>query len=173
MAIKIEWVLIVLVISIGGLSYQFKITQQTKHKSKKTKDLEFYDTTFRKVDTKELISKIDTTYGVLESKVLRLRDINYQDKLISKLLANKATKYDDVMYLEDNVSLWQVDGFEYHTQKAIYNKKQQTLVSPNKFNAKKEQDWIDGNHLIYHLDKKVATASSVHAIIEMSKKSKE
>jgi len=173
MAIKVEWVLLALIISIMGLSYEFKTTKSKHHKSKSMKDLEFYDTIFSKVDTNGFISKIDTTYGVLESKVLKLKHINYKDKTISKLLANSAIKYDKIMYLEGNVSLFQVDGFEYYTQKAIYDKVKKTLVSPEKFNANKANDYIDGEHLIYHLDKKVAKASNVHAIIEMVKQSKE
>jgi hypothetical protein len=173
MAIRIEWILMLSIVFVVSLAYEYKISNKMSSNTQTNKDLEFYDTVFSKVDTKSLINKIDTRYGVLQSKILRVKTIDYQDAQVDKLTANKAVIKDDTITLDGNVSIYLKDGLECFSQKAIYNKKLSKLNIPTQFFANMQKDRINGNDLIYDLDTKIALASKIKAKVELDTQNKE
>jgi hypothetical protein len=173
MAIRIEWIVILAIVSIVSLAYNYKISNQYFKKVSSSKELEFYDTVFSKVDTKSLINKINTKYGVLKNKTLTVESLIYQDTQISKLYANNGILDDDTLTLEGNVSLFQDESLEVYTQKAIYNKAKSQLIIPTQFLSKIQQDIIEGEELIYNINQKISTAINIKAKIKLDSKSKE
>jgi hypothetical protein len=173
MAMRIEWILILSISLIVSLAYEYKVSNNQISYKKANRDLEFYDTIFSKVDTKSLLNKIYTTYGVLHSKVLDVQTIKYQDLQVNKLTANKAIIDKDVITLDGNVSIYLKDGLEFFSQKAIYNKKISKLNIPTQFFANMQKDKINGNSLVYDLNTKIALASKVNAKVELDTQNKE
>ena len=173
MAMRIEWILILSISLIVSLAYEYKVSNNQISYKKANRDLEFYDTIFSKVDTKSLLNKIYTTYGVLHSKVLDVQTIKYQDLQVNKLTANKAIIDKDVITLDGNVSIYLKDGFKAFSQKAIYNKKISKLDIPTQFVANMQKDKINGNSLVYNLNTKIALASRVNATVELDTQNKE
>jgi hypothetical protein len=173
MAIRVEWVLVLSIVAIASLAYEYKMSNQLVSKKTASKDLEFYDTIFSKVDTKSLINKIDTSYGVLQSKVLKIRAISYQDAQVDKLTANQAVIKGDIITLEGNVSMYLKDGVEFFSQKAIYDKKVSKINIPTQFLANMQEDKINGVDLVYDLNTKIALASKVNAKVELETQNKE
>jgi hypothetical protein len=173
MAIRVEWILILSIALVVSLAYEYKVSNNQVPHKKANRDLEFYDTIFSKVDTKSLLNKIYTTYGVLHSKVLDVQTIKYQDLQVDKLTANKAIIDKDIITLEGNVSIYLKDGLEFFSQKAIYNKKVSKLTIPTQFFANMQDDKIDGNSLVYDLNTKIALASKVNAKVELDTQNKE
>jgi hypothetical protein len=167
MAVKIEWILAVSIVSIWLFSYEFKIQQQKRVKVKSSKNLEFYDTDFTKVDTKGIVSIVNTKHGIRKKNILDVYDINYTDKQIKFLVSDKAKWINDVLYLDGNVSVYQKDGFKCFTQSAVYDKKSSILKIPDSFVAKLNGDTLNGVKLIYNLNTKILKASDVDALLEL------
>jgi len=168
MAVKIEWILICLILAILTFAYDFKVKNQDIHKSvKKSKNLEFYDISFSKVDTKRLISIVNAKYGVVSGNVLNAYSVVYKDTQIDKLMAKHAIFVDDYLYLEENVSVYKKDGFSCFTQKAIYDKRLSILSVPEKFIAKLNGNTLKGDSFEYYLKSKLLKASKIEASLEL------
>jgi len=168
MAVKIEWVLSIVIISILAFAYDFKVNNQALQQHMRvSKNLEFYDISFSKVDTDTLISVVDTAYGVLYGDVLNAYDIRYKDKHIDNLLAKKAVFIKDYLYLEDGISLSQKDGFSCIAQSAIYDKNLSVLRIPSLFEAKLNTNLFKGKELIYDIQDKILKASDIQASLEL------
>jgi len=168
MALKIEWVLISIIIGFLGFAYDFKVhTKTSQEHNGISKNLEFYDISFSKVDTDTILSVVDITYGVLYNSVLNAYNIRYHDKHIDKIFAQKAIFVENYLYLEDNVSVYKTDNFSCVTQSAIYDKNLSIISTSSWFEAKLDNSTFKGKHLIYNIDTKVLKASNIKALLEL------
>jgi len=167
MAVKIEWILVFMIVAILAFAYDFKVKNSSlQNQTQVSKNLEFYNISFTKVDKKEIQSIIYSRYGVLYGNVLNTYKVNYKDNQIESLKADNAIFVDDYVYVEGNISLYQKDNFSCFTQSAIYNKKLSILNIPKRFVAKLNDNVIKGKNLIYDIQHKLLKASSIEASLE-------
>jgi len=167
MAVKIEWILTLVIVVILAFAYDFKVKNKSIHQqSTVSKNLEFYDISFTKVDTYDVLSVVDTTYGVLYGSVLNAYHIIYKDEHIDKLSAQKGIFVDNYLYLEGNISVYQKDNFSCFTQNAIYDKKLSILSVPKEFIVKLNGSTIKGKKLLYDIQTKLLKASHIEASLE-------
>jgi len=169
MGVRIEWILIVMVVSIVLFSYNINIKNNTISNTILQKDLEFFDTTFREVNTTSTIYKLYTRYGVLQNKQLNIKHILYSDTNINYISAKNAVIYDNIVYLENDVKIYQKDGYKYFANEVIYNKKTKVLNIPTQFKAIMSQNEIIGINLQYDSNQKTLLASQLKAKLELQK----
>jgi len=167
MGLRIEWILFILIVFVISISFVIDISGYDIDKYKKQKDLEFYDTVFSEVNQTDRISMLKTKHGVQYNNILSLQDIDYSDNAVESLVSKKAIMENDVILLEDNVSLHQRGDFVYMTQKAFYYKNKSILRVPNDFFSYRLNDTIGGTFMIYDLKTKIINADNVKAVLQM------
>jgi hypothetical protein len=165
MAVRIEFVLSIFIIAVLLFAYSFKIEQRDNNRTSSVKDLEFYDTNFTKVDRVKVLNRIESDYGVVSSKVLRVYGIKYRDEHIKEVVAKEAIIADNILYLNGEIKLYYQDGFSLFTQEAIYDVKSKVLNISGDFVAKRAYSSFCGRGLIYDGVSKVLRASDINATL--------
>lgn len=165
MAIKLETWLYIAIIVI--MIFTLSLKQENKNASVATskKELEFTNSTFSEVNATTQLSQAFAKTGVQVNGVLTLNDIFYSGKKLKSLKANKAVYDGNISTLYGGVVLKQENGFEYKTDKAIYDINNQFVYIPNSFVATMDDNTINGKDLKYNISAQNAKASNIHAIL--------
>jgi len=165
MGLKLEIFLIVMILIILSSGYAIKISNDTSLKKLSTKELEFTQTIFREVDTNKTNSVASSTYGVRDAGTLTLHDLQYHSDKLELLFAKRGIYKGDKIYLDDNVSVIQKEGFSYYTEHAIYDKKMQIVDIPSAFTAVMNENIIRGSSLLYDVRHKEALGKHIDAVV--------
>jgi len=173
MAVRIEYLIVIISIIILAFGYDYKVFNQHNSTKIVSKNLEFYDTNFTKVDTSELISSMYVKYGFMKSKILEGYKIVYHDTQIIKLQANKAISKAHSIRLDGNVSIYQKDGISCFSDIAIYNKNRLKIIIPTSFVSHMGNNTMLGRDMEYDMNTKVLFAKNVTANLEIEKNSEE
>jgi len=165
MAIKLETVLYI------AISIVIVVTLSSKQESKEAvvssfkKELEFTSSTFSEVNATIQLNQSFAKSGVQVNGVLTLNDISYSGQKLKLLQANKAVYDGNLSTLYGDVVLRQENGFEYKTDKAIYDMNKQFVYIPNSFVAKMNDNIMNGKNLKYDISAQNAVASNISAIL--------
>jgi len=165
MGLKLEIFLIMMILIILSLGYAVKITNNTSFEKLSTKELEFTQTTFREVDTNNTHSIASSSYGIRDAGVLTLHDLQYHTDKLELLFAKRGIYKGNKIYLDDNVSVNQKEGFSYYTEHAIYDKKRQIVDIPSAFTAVMNKNIIRGSSLLYDVRNKEALGKDIDAVV--------
>ncbi len=150
MALKIEFVFIVAIVGIVIASFTVKLNDSQSKVKPMTKELEFTDTTFTEVDTKQLQGRAHGMSGVREKGVLTVYHLQYHTNSIDSLVAKKGTYMGKIIYLEGDVVTDYKDGYHIETQQAEYNQKSGVLNVTAPFVLTKEKNLLRGDTLTYN-----------------------
>jgi hypothetical protein len=165
MGLKLEIFLSVMIIMVLSLGYAVKITNNTSLKKLSTKELEFTQTTFREVDTNKTDSVASSSYGIRDAGILTLYDLRYHTDKLELLFAKRGIYKGHKIYLDDNVSVNQKEGFSYYTEHAVYDKKMQIVDIPSAFTAVMNKNSIRGSSLLYDVRNKEALGKHIDAVV--------
>jgi lipopolysaccharide assembly outer membrane protein LptD (OstA) len=165
MAIKLETFLYIAIFIV--IAFTLSLKQENKDAAIATskKELEFTNSTFSEVNTTAQLSQAFTKSGIQENGVLTLNDITYSGQKLKSLKANRAVYDGNISTLYGNVVLKQESGFEYTTDKAIYDINKQFIYVPNSFLAKMNDNTMNGKDLKYNISTQNAEATNIHAIL--------
>ena len=170
MGLKLELIIILAIVLILSVSLTVKIKNDRVSHEVFTKEIEFTDTTFTEVDTNKTQSVSFVTYGVRNAGVLTVDNLIYHTDSIEELRANKGMFKGDIIYLDDNITVNQKEGFDYAAQHAIYNQKTEILNITSPFKAIMNTNVMYGDSLIYNTSTKEAFATNVDALFYMKEK---
>lgn len=165
MAIKLEtWLYLSIFIAI---LFSFSVNHENREGVKATsnKELELEVATFSEVNSKGKISQAQAVSGVQENGVLSLNNVSYSGDKLELLKADKAVYDGNISTLTGNVFLKQKKGFEYTTEKAIYDINSQFVYIPNSFVAKMNENSMHGKNLKYNISKQNAVALDINAVL--------
>jgi lipopolysaccharide export system protein LptA len=165
MAIKLETWLYVAIFIVIAFSLSSKQENKDAVVSSLKKELEFTNSTFSEVNSTTQLSQSFATSGIQINSVLTLNDISYSGQKLKLLKANKAVYDGNHSTLYGDVILKQENGFEYKTDKAIYDINNQFVYIPNSFVATMDDNTINGKDLKYNISAQNAKASNIHAIL--------
>lgn len=84
--------------------------------------------------------------------------------------ANKAQLQDKILSLFDKVNAKRNDGLKLQGDLILYDLKNKTLESKNKFLLTKNEQKIQGNSFLYDLKNENIKATNIKALINMEKK---
>jgi len=163
--LRIEWLSVMMILVMLGVSYLIKADQ---HKAKKItffKEMEIYSSVTIEVNTSGVDNRLYSDYGVKEKGELRLTNVTYAGNSIKELKAEKGRYINDKIYLDHNVTLLQKNGYIYKGDHAIYDKSKEFLQVTSPFVAYIDRNVIHGVNFQYDIKKKVATAENVNAVI--------
>lgn len=170
MGIRLEYILSLFVGLVLISFFWVDIEPKTDRVKTHTKELTFMDTRFIEVDTDRILGLAHSKTGEYEKKTLTLNEITYHTDKVNLLRAEKGVYQGDMIFLEGNVTLNQKEGFDYIAQKASYNKESQILKIDSSFKAFLRDNVINGESLVYDMQKKEALGYDVDAIVYTLKK---
>jgi len=170
MGIKLELLLAVLIVAMLSLAYTVRLTDDAALKKVSKKEMEFTETTFVEVNTEKLISVLFGTHGIRQDGILTVNGVIYHTDSIEYLLADKGKYVGSKGYLDGNIRVKQKEGFNYHAEHAVYDKKTEILTINSKFTAVMDKNTIHGNTGWYDTRKKVFYAKEIEAVIYTAEK---
>ena len=170
MGLKLEFFIIVIVVSIMVMAMTVKIVNSLDNTKMQTVELEFTDTTTREVDMNKTLSVSYGTYGIRDAGVLKVDNLRYHTDSIKLLRANKGTFKGDKVYLDNNVILNKEEGADYYTDHAEYDKKTGILLLTSPFKAIMDKNIMYGDTLRYDTKQQKAFATQVNAVVYTTEK---
>jgi len=163
MGIRAEWISVVMILIMLGVSFLFDVKQRKAQNQTFHKEFEVYNSITVEIDKEIVISRLISDYGVIESGVLTLHNMQYIGNSMERLEASKGRFVDNRIYLDYNVTALQTNGYYYEAEHAIYNRLTEFLYITSPFRAYVNNSVIDGENLVYDRVGKVATADRVNA----------
>ena len=170
MGLKLEIVCIVAIVVIVTGALTLEVDNSAVKNATYTKELEFTNTTFTEVDTKKLQGRAYGTYGIRDNAVLSLDNLVYFTETIKYLIADKGVYVGDILKLEGNIVLEEHQGYNYKTQQASYDQKEETLNVTAPFVATRDKNIIKGDTLVYNTRKKEAYGTAIDAVLYTAEK---
>lgn len=105
------------------------------------------------LDEKGLTTVMNGDKGIRYKDRYVVNNIDYTDntkKYLANMKANKGIYKDDIIDLEGNLVYVREDGISFSTQKAIYNKETNIVVSSTNYIANIGQNEVTGSYIEYN-----------------------
>ena len=166
--LRIEWIAVTMILLMLALSYLIEVKQHQKKQRTFTKEFEVYHSVTVEVNASNVESRIFSDYGVRDKGELRLTNFVYAGKSLKELRADQGRYIDDKIYLDQNITVLQKEGYIYKGDHAVYDKRREFLHVTSPFVAYINRNVVRGTNLQYDLKGKVATAENVDAVIYTS-----
>lgn len=167
---KLEFIIVIAIISIFALVSMVNLAHKKYNKEPFTKELEFTDTVLTEVDMHIMHGRAFGTYGVRNSGVLTLHQLQYYTKEMESIYANRGVFKDNKLYLNGNIILHNKEGFTYRAEDAVYNKNTKILDVTSNFIGKMHQNVVKGNTLRYDMKNDVVLGKQIEAVVYTVKK---
>jgi len=162
---KIEWMAIVMILIMLGVSYLIKVKNEKAKQNASTKELEIFNSVTIEVNASEVESRLYADYTVREKGELKMREITYIGASAKELKSKYGRFIDDKFYLDENITLLQDNGYYYEADHALYDKKKELFYATSPFVAYTNGgNIIRGTNLKYDINEEVATAENVDAV---------
>jgi hypothetical protein len=147
-----------------AVSFLFDVKQRKAQNQTFHKEFEVFDSITIEVNQEIITSILISDYGVKESGVLTLHNLTYIGNSMERLKASSGRFVDDKIYLDNNVTALQINGYYYQAEHAIYDKSLEFLYITSPFTAYINNSVIKGLGLVYDKKGKVTTAKKVNAV---------
>ena len=170
MGLKLEFVLIVAIVSILAGSLLLKLTRTDTKTEAFTKEMEFTNTTLIEVDTLKVISNSYGTYGVRDKGIFTLKNLEYSTDTIESLVAKQGRFKGEILYLDGSVVLKEKEGYTYKTEHANYNQETDILNITAPFVGIRDKNIIKGNTLRYDTRKKETFGTKIDSVLYTTEK---
>lgn len=150
MAIKLEWVLTLMLLFITIGAFTFTIENQSVKKSSFNKELELKETTLIEVDEKKIRSKVEAIYGMSQNGVLTLDYLTYASNKIKSMVADKGRIDDRMVYIDGNIKIRE-NGYIFTAEHANYHQKKQILNITSPFELIMGPHSVKGEEMSYDI----------------------
>jgi len=170
MGLKLEFLLVLLIAFTSVVTMSMKLSNQGSKTESEDKELEFTNTTFTEVTTEGREGVAFGVHGVRKKGVLVVDRLRYHNDSVTLLSAQKGTYQDDKLYLDGNVSLYEKEGFTYHTEHAYYHKPSAVFYATSPFMATMGKNTLRGERMFYRTQDKELYATMVEAVVYTAEK---
>jgi len=164
MGIRAEWISFIMILIMLSVSFLFDVKQRKAQNQTFHKEFEVYNSITIEVNQQTITSILISDYGVKESGILTLNNMKYIGNSMESLKASSGRFVDNKIYLDNNVTALQTNGYYYEGEHAIYDKSIEFLYVTSPFTAYINSGIIKGFDLVYDKRGKVATAQRVNAV---------
>ncbi len=169
MAIRVEWIAIAMIVIMLSVSFLFEAKHRQAKNSTFKKEFEVYNSVTIEVDQGGIKNKLFSEYGMKESGILTLTTMTYIGNSVEKLQSNQGRFIDNKIYLDNNVTALQNNGYFYKGDHAIYDQITQVLHISSPFVGYVNNSIIKGTNLEYNRQEEVVKANRVNATFYPSK----
>jgi len=164
MGIRAEWITFIMILLMLAVSLLFDVKQRKAQNQTFHKEFEVYKSITVEVDKNKITSKLYSDYGIKESGILTLTNLRYIGNSVDILKASSGRFIKDNIYLDNNVTVLQTNGYYYKGEHAIYNKLTEFLYVTSPFTSYINNSVIKGIGLVYDKKGQVARANKINAI---------
>lgn len=172
MALKIEYLLIVmlglLLLSILGINP----SSQAAKSSKGDKEIEFQNFSLYDIKKNEPLQTISSSKMVKYQNYLDMDDIDLKDEKGYRLLSQKAIYEEEYVYMDKGVNIFRDDGLKFSTKSLNYNTKTKDIKTLKPFILEFNSSIIQGENLALNINNKIITADNIEAKIVFIPKAK-
>ena len=165
MVLRIEYVLLVvlaiLIFSIIGINP----SSQSAIKSKGDREILFENFALFEVKEDEVGKKIFSSKTTKYTTHLDLKDINLSDESEHNIVASEAIYKDNVVYMENNITLTSKEGLKFFTDNISYKLKDKIVKTTTAFTLDFNGSRIEGENLEYSMKSRDISADNIHAKI--------
>ncbi len=129
--------------------------------------------TLHELDTHGLTTLMNGSKGKRYSDRYDVSNIDYTDnskEFISNMKAKHGLYQKEVVYLNGDVFFTRVDGLRYFSQKAVYNKKTEIVLSDVEYVALMGMSQLSGNTLQIDNKNKTMRSKNIYAIYNFKEK---
>ena len=163
--LKIEWLAIVMILIMLGVSYLIKVENDKAKNNNSAKELEVFDSVTVEINATAVKSRLYSEYSVQKNGSMQMIWLTYSGKTAKELKSKFGRSVGDKFYLDVNVTLLQENGYYYETDHAIYDKKIDFFYATSPFVAYVHGgNIIHGTNLKYNIKEKITTAENVDAV---------
>jgi hypothetical protein len=162
---KIEVLAILMITLMLGISYLIKVRNEQMERHTSAKELEIFDSVTVEVNASALTSKLFADYTVKIGDELKMKQLLYTGYNARLLKSNYGRSVGHLLYLDENVSMLQDNGFYYKAEHTVYDKKRGFFYTTSPFVAYLSKGTIiHGVNMTYDIQKKITTAENVNAL---------
>jgi len=162
---KIELLAILMILVMLGVSYLIKVRNEEMNSHASAKELEIFDSVTVEVNASELTSKLYADYTVKIGKELKMEQLLYTGNSAKLLKSKYGRSVGHMLYLDENVSMLQENGFYYKAEHTVYDKKHGFFYTTSPFVAYLSKGTIiHGINMTYDIHEKITTAEHVNAL---------
>jgi len=169
MGIRAEWIAFIMILIMLGVSLLFDVKQRKAQNKTFHKEFEVYKSITVEVNKNIITSKLYSDYGVKESGVLTLKNLKYIGNSVKILKSSSGRFIKENIYLDNNVTVLQTNGYYYEAEHAIYNKLTEFLYVTSPFTAYINDSVVKGVGLVYDKKGKIAKANKINAVFNTTK----
>ncbi len=170
MGSKIEAFILGFIIILGAFAY-FIVDINLENKDTKTieqkKETEINNFIEYELNATELFHILHASNAYKLNDIWYLKKPNITSESIQKLSSKRAIYSKDKIIFLDNVYALKEDNSTYHSQKAIYLKREDELLTPKAFQLQKNGSIVVGKKLIYKNKTQETFAKDVQAAIKL------
>ena len=170
MAVRIEYILLLVLFIIFGFIFLSKTEDIKAVKSTSTKELVFKDFSLIELGEQGITHQMISSKALKDKKFFTLSDINITYNEIQHLYAKEARYEKDIIHLKNEVILSRNDGIYFNSEHLKYTVKTQKLYIDSNFSLDINGSIIVGKNLCYSLDDKNISADNISAKIILSNK---
>ncbi|MFH0709024.1 MAG: LPS export ABC transporter periplasmic protein LptC [Pseudomonadota bacterium] len=168
MSINIFFILI-LTLLVGMFSY-FKPLKHDQLASKEVPSFELDKFVIYEISPERIDRFFEGEHGKRFSDRYEVSDAkftNNEKALLESIRANSALYKDDVITLEGKVYYARSDGLQFHSNEGMYDQKRSFLTTEEAFTITKNENSIEGRHLLYDLNLDTVSADQIRASYQL------
>lgn len=163
---NINYFFLFLIICLSMIFFLFKPLEQIEKNIAEVPSLELNHFRLSELNVDGLTSSMHGEKGIKFNNRYIVKQLNYTDNTndyLSNIKANNALYKDLVLNLEGDIKYVREDGLAFTTQKAIYDKETNIIISSTKFMSQLSQNTIQGDYLEYDIGKNIMNTKNVIA----------
>ncbi|MCK5853805.1 MAG: LPS export ABC transporter periplasmic protein LptC [Sulfurovaceae bacterium] len=169
MAVRIEFILILVLLIVFGFIFFSKTENIKAVKSTSTSELLFENFSLVELNESGVSHQIISSQALKDKKFFTLSDINITYNQTQHLYATEARYEEDIIHLKDDVILRRDDGIFFSSEHLKYSVNKKKLHIDSNFSLDINGSIIIGENLNYLLDNKSISADKISARIILTK----
>ena len=170
---KLEKILLLSILLLSILPFTIHINSNNRDVVKKnSKESEFSNFVEYEINSTNLQQTLTGKKAVKIDDNWYLKHPNIKTQNIKKLSANRSIVTQKSIEFIDNVEVIKADGVKYKSNRAIYNRKNQDILTPNSFTINRVSDIVKGKKLYYDTKNKITKAKDVNGTFVLKKPKK-
>jgi len=165
MAIRIEYLLLLLILLLIGSILGINPTAQEAKTSNTQREIAFENFSLYNLHTDRTIQEIFAVNMTKYKNHIEMLEVTLKDEKGYELFSNEAIYEEDMIYMESGVRVVSEEGFSFSTQSLNYNIENKRTQTKRPFVLEYNQSIIYGKNLVLDMEGKSLSADKIEAKI--------
>ncbi len=165
MAVRIEYLLIMLFAILLGSIFGFHPVSKEAVTAKGQKEVEFEEFFANNIKQDNSGREISASKAVKYRQYIDFYNVKVADELGDRIFAQKAVYRDDILYMSQNVKLSRADGIDFYSRSLSYDTKDKVVRTSEPFLLEFNKSVIRGGRLELKFNQDTISAYNIDASI--------